>query len=95
MNAVTTSAIAILFPGVRTSDILNGARQFGVNILIKELYDPTKNYARLQKNLSPIVSGAEIGLMFVFSDGTSMLAADKKDLNTIMKRVTEMHGCIL
>ena len=93
MNAAT--AIAILFPGVRTSDIVNGAKQHGVSILIKELYDPQKNYARYQRNLSPIVTGAGISLMFVFSDGSSMIANDRKDINSVMKKVSEVHGCVL
>lgn len=94
MNAAS-AAIAILFPGVRTSDIVNGAKQHGVSILIKELYDPQKNYARYQKNLSPVVTGTGISLMFVFSDGSSMVANDRRDINTIMKKVTEIHGCVL
>lgn len=93
MNAAA-AAIAILFPGVRTSDIMNGAKQHGVNILVKEQYDPQKNYARYQKNLSPIVTGAGIGLMFVFSDGSTMIANDRKDINSIMKKVSEVHGCV-
>ena len=87
MNAAS-AAIAILFPGVRTSDIVNGAKQYGVSILIKELYDPQKNYARYQKNLSPVVTGSGISLMFVFSDGSSMIANDRRYINTIMKNVT-------
>lgn len=95
MNAATSAAaIAILFPGVRTSDIVNGAREHGVSILIKEIYDPQKNYARYQKNLSPVVTGADIGLMFVFSDGSSMLANDRRDINNIMKKVSMVNGCV-
>ncbi|MCB0697015.1 MAG: hypothetical protein KDC07_06605 [Chitinophagaceae bacterium] len=89
------TAIAILFPGVRTSDILNGAREHDVNILIKEQYDPQKNYARYQKNLSPVVTGDGISLMFVFSDGSSMLASERRDINQVMKKIGEVHGCVL
>lgn len=89
------SAIAILFPGVRASDLVNGAQQHDVHILLKEQYDPQKNYARYQKNLSPIVTGTGIGLMFIFSDGTSMLANSRKEINKVMKRVVEVHGCVL
>lgn len=89
------SAIAILFPGVRSSDLVNGAKQHDVHILLKEQYDPQKNYARYQKNLSPIVTGTGISLMFVFSDGSSMLANSRKDVNKVMKRVVEVHGCVL
>lgn len=95
MNAASTAAIAILFPGVRSSDIVNGAKEHRVNVLVKEPFDPSKNYARYQKNLSPVISGAEIGLMFVFSDGSSMIANDRKDLNSIMKKVHEVNGCVL
>lgn len=96
MNAVATSAaIAVLFPGVRSADISNGAKEHGVSILVKELYDPQKNYARYQKSLGPIVTGTGIGLMFVFSDGTSMLATERKDINNIMKKITEVSGCVL
>lgn len=96
MNAVATSAaIAILFPGVRSTDISNGAKEHGVDILIKEQYDPQKNYARYQKSLGPVVTGTGISLMFVFSDGSSMLATDRKDINNIMKKITEVSGCIL
>lgn len=95
MNAAATAAIAILFPGVRTADIMNGAKEHGVNVLIKEPFDPQKNYARYQKNLSPVVTGADIGLMFIFSDGSSMIANDRKDINVIMKKVQEVNGCIL
>lgn len=95
MNAASTAAaIAVLFPGVRSSDIVNGAKEHGVNILVKELYDPQKNYARYQKNLSPVVTGTGIGLMFVFSDGSSMIANDRKDINNVMKKVSQVHGCV-
>ena len=94
MNAASTAAIAVLFPGVRSSDIVNGAKEHGVNILIKELYDPQKNYARYQKNLSPVVTGTGIGLMFVFSDGSSMIANDRRDINNVMKKVSQVHGCV-
>lgn len=94
MNAASTAAIAVLFPGVRSSDIVNGAKEHGVNILIKELYDPQKNYARYQKNLSPVVTGTGIGLMFVFSDGSTMIANDRKDINNVMKKVSQVHGCV-
>ena len=58
MNAVATSAaIAILFPGVRSTDISNGAKEHGVDILIKEQYDPQKNYARYQKSLGTRCDG--------------------------------------
>lgn len=94
MNAASTAAIAVLFPGVRSSDIVNGAKEHGVSILIKELYDPQKNYARYQKNLSPVVTGTGIGLMFVFSDGSTMIANDRKDINNVMKKVSQVHGCV-
>lgn len=89
------SAIAILFPGVRAADLVNGAKQHGVNILMKEPYDPQKNYARYQKNLSPVVTGTGIGLMFIFSDGSSMLATERREINQVMKKVVEIHGCVL
>jgi hypothetical protein len=95
MNAASMAAIAILFPGVRTADIVNGAKEHGVNVLIKEIYDPRKNYARYQKNLGPVVTGVDIGLMFVFSDGTSMLATDRRDINNVMKKVNQVNGCVL
>lgn len=93
MNAAQ-AAIAILFPGVRAADLVNGSKEHNVNILIKEQYDPQKNYARYQKNLSPVVTGTGISLMFVFSDGSSMLASDRKGINKVMKKIVEVHGCV-
>lgn len=94
MNAVM-SVIAILFPGVRASDIVNAASDHEVHILVKEQYDPQKNYSRFQKNLNPFISEDTIGLLFIFSDGTSMLGTDRRSINRAMKRIAEMNGCVL
>lgn len=94
MNAVS-SVIAILFPGVRTSDIANGSTEHGVHILLKEQYDPQKNYARFQRNLNPVIAEESIGLLFIFSDGTNMIAQDRRGVQKVMKRVNELHGCVL
>ena len=94
MSAVS-SAIAVLFPGVRTSDIVNAVSEHKIQILLKEPFDPSKNYARFQKNISPTTSGSNIGMLFLFSDGTYELAGDRRSINKVLKRVSEMHGCIL
>lgn len=88
-----TAAIAIMFPGVRAADLKKAAKEYNANILLKEQYDPRKNYARQLKQLSPIVSGADISLIFIFSDGSSMIAANRRDINKVMKRIVEVHGC--
>lgn len=93
MNAAK-AAIAIMFPGVRTSDIANGSKEHNVSVLVKEQYDPRKNYARYVKHLSPVVTGSGISLMFCFSDGSSMLASDRKDVNKVLKKIVEVHGCV-
>lgn len=93
MNAAT-AAIAIMFPGVRASDIVKGSKDHNVNILVKEQYDPRKNYARYVKTLSPIVTGSGISLLFCFSDGSTMLASDRKDVNKVSKKIVEVHGCV-
>ncbi|MCB0699122.1 MAG: hypothetical protein H6551_13435 [Chitinophagales bacterium] len=94
MNTVS-SAIAVLFPGVRTSDIVNAANTNGVSVLLKEPYDPQKNYHRFHKNLRPVISDDGIGLLFIFSDGSSMYGFDRRSISKIMNKVTELQGCVL
>lgn len=96
MNALASS-IAIMFPGVRATDIVNATVEHRTSVLIKEQYDPQKNYARFLKNINAGQSeeANNINLLFIFSDGSNMLATDRRSVNTIMKKVTEIHGCIL
>ncbi len=96
MNAIASS-IAVMFPGVRAKDIVDATVEHRTSVLIKEQYDPQKNYARYLKNINTGNESETVGinLLFIFSDGSSMVATDRRSISKIMKKVGEIHGCIL
>lgn len=91
----TSSAIAVLFPGVRSSDITNASVEHNVQVLMKEQYDPQKNYHRFHKNIKPVASDKSIALLFIFSDGSNMIADDRRTISKVLKKIVELSGVIL
>lgn len=88
------TAIAVLFPGVWSSHVSNASEQHGVQVLIKEQYNPQKNYQNMYNSIKALAAGS-MALLFVFSDGSNMIAKDAKGIAQVLKRIVERQGIIL
>ncbi len=84
------SAIAVLFPGVRTTDVVNASIEHEVHVLMKEPYNPRKDYSIFTKPARREVVKEGINLLFVFSDGSSVLAKDEDTMEEALGRMSSM-----
>ena len=91
MNTVN-NAVAILFPGVNTTDVVNASIVHEAHILIKEQYTPAKDYTRFFRRSKRIISGDHMNLLFIFSDGTSSMVKDMETLKKALKKVALATG---
>lgn len=90
------SAIAILFPGVDIPEIEKASASHDVSILLKEHYNPNKNYKALTK--PPKRYAATVGnvhLLFIFSDGTSLMVNNTDDLKKVQRQIDRMSHYIV
>ena len=88
----TQFALAIVFPGSDTADVVAAAVRHHVHIVDKEAYDPRKDYVAVSKKYEPYINGSRILLMFVFSEGQSVLADDDRNLDMAVGRIREMSN---
>jgi hypothetical protein len=79
-------AVAIVMPGVGGAEIVNATMRHNVHILGKELYRSGKDYAAL---LDATSEDTDIGLLFIFKDGSSVSVDDYSKLMEVISRLEE------
>jgi hypothetical protein len=84
------SAIAVLFPGVRTTDVVNASMEHEVHVLMKEPYNPRKDYTLFTRPSRREVVKDGVTLLFVFSDGSSVLACNEDSMDEAQSRIRGM-----
>jgi hypothetical protein len=89
------STVAVLFPGVNTTDIVNASARHNTQIVIKEQFDAEKDYSRFFKRSRRVITSAQMNLLFIFSDGTSVMAQDRTSLKNALLKVDEENGCFM
>ena len=75
MNALK-NAVAILFPGVNTTDIQVAASVHEANILVREPYNEQKDYTKFFKRSKRVITTDSMNLLFIFTDGESLMVKD-------------------
>lgn len=91
-SSPTQFALAIVFPGSGTADVVAAAVRHYVHIVDRAPYDPAKDYAALSKKYEPYVNGSRILLLFVFAEGYSVLADDDRNLDMAIGKIREMSN---
>jgi hypothetical protein len=91
MNALK-NAVAILFPGVNTTDIQVAASVHEANILVREPYNEQKDYTKFFKRSKRVITTDSMNLLFIFSDGESVMVKDANALKKALKRVAVAAG---
>lgn len=91
MNAIK-NAVAILFPGVNTTDIQVAASVHEANILVREPYNEQKDYTKFFKRSKRVITTDSMNLLFIFSDGESLMVKDANTLKKALKRVAVAAG---
>lgn len=91
MNALK-NAVAILFPGVNTTDIQVAASVHEANILVREPYNEQKDYTKFFKRSKRVITTDSMNLLFIFSDGESVMVKDANTLKKALKRVAVAAG---
>lgn len=89
------SAVAVLFPGVNTTDIVNASSKHDAQIVVKEPFSAEKDYSKFFKRSRRVITTAQMNLLFIFSDGSSMLAQDRTSLKNALLKVDEVNGCFV
>lgn len=84
------SAVALLFPGVVAEDIERASEEYGAQVVVKEPFSATKDYARFFKRSKRQIEGAEMTMLFVFPDGTASHVTDLQSLKKALKRATQL-----
>ena len=94
MNALK-NAVAILFPGVNTTDIQVAASVHEANILVREPYNEQKDYTKFFKRSKRVITTDSMNLLFIFSDGESLMVKDANALKKALKRVAVAAGAFV
>ncbi len=90
------SAIAIIFPGVDIPEIERASSSHEVNILLKEHYNPQKNYKALVKPPKRFAESiGQVNLLFIFPDETSVLISTPEGLKKIQRQIDRMSHMVL
>ena len=79
-------AIAIVFPGAGVANIVKAATLHGVHIIDKEEYDAGKDYTSFFSSYEPYMNGSRLLLLFIYSDGNSILAEDTVQLEGALEK---------
>ena len=89
------SAVAVLFPGVNTTDIQKASSKYDAQIVVKEPFNAEKDYSKFFKRSRRVITSAQMNLLFIFSDGSAMLAQDRTSLKNALQKVDEVNGCFV
>lgn len=91
MNALS-NAVAVVFPGVNSTDIQVAASAHAANILVREPYDEQKDYTRFFKRSKRIITNDSMNLLFIFNDGEAVMVKDLNELKKALKRAAIAAG---
>ncbi|MBS1771515.1 MAG: hypothetical protein JST82_01555 [Bacteroidetes bacterium] len=91
MNTIH-NAVAITFPGVNTTDIVNAAIAHEAHILIKEPYNQSKDYTKFFKRSKRVITSEVMNLLFIYPDGTSAMADDVLSLKKALRKAAIADG---
>ncbi len=91
MNALN-NAVAVVFPGVNSTDIQVAASAHAANILVREPYDEQKDYTRFFKRSKRIITNDSMNLIFIFNDGEAVMVKDLNELKKALKRAAIAAG---
>lgn len=91
MNAIH-NAVAVLFPGVDSADIVKASQKFDAEIIIREQYSDKKDYTRFFKRSKRMIDGAAMNLLFIYADGSAQLAKDIDTLKKALKKAATETG---
>lgn len=91
MNAIH-NAVAVLFPGVDSADIVKASQKFDAEIIIREQYSDKKDYTRFFKRSKRMIDGADMNLLFIYPDGSAQFAKDIETLKKALKKAAMETG---
>lgn len=91
MNALN-NAVAVVFPGVNSTDIQVAASAHAANILVREPYDEQKDYTRFFKRSKRVITTDNMNLLFIFNDGEAVMVKDVNELKKALKRAAIAAG---
>jgi hypothetical protein len=85
-------ALAIVFPGTGNMDVVTAAVRHHVHVVDKEVFDAKKDYAAESKRYEPYINGSRILLLFIFQEGTSILADTENNLDIAIRHIQEISN---
>jgi S-methylmethionine-dependent homocysteine/selenocysteine methylase len=91
MNALS-NAVAVVFPGVNSTDIQVAATAHAANILVREPYNEQKDYTKFFKRSKRVITTDSMNLLFIFSDGEAAMVKDVNELKKALKRAAIAAG---
>ncbi|MBN9481720.1 MAG: hypothetical protein BGO70_04565 [Bacteroidetes bacterium 43-93] len=91
MNALT-NAVAVVFPGVDTTDVVNASVTHTANVLIKEPFNPSKDYTKFFKRSRKLITTDLMNLLFIYPDGSSVMVQDLVALKNALKKAAIANG---
>ncbi len=91
MNALN-NAVAVVFPGVNSTDIQVAATAHAANILVREPYNEQKDYTKFFKRSKRVITTDSMNLLFIFSDGEAAMVKDVNELKKALKRAAVAAG---
>lgn len=91
MNALN-NAVAVVFPGVNSTDIQVAASAHAANILVREPYNEQKDYTKFFKRSKRVITTDNMNLLFIFNDGEAVMVKDVNELKKALKRAAIAAG---
>ena len=89
---VTNNAVAVVFPGVNVTDVVNASIAHETQVLIKEPYNPLKDYTKFFKRSRRVITTGLMNLLFIYPDGTSVMVQDTVSLKNALKKAAVANG---
>ncbi|WP_276135025.1 hypothetical protein [Polluticoccus soli] len=91
-NTPTQFALAIVFPGADNGDVVKAAIRHYVHVIDKEDFIADKDYAAQAASYQPYTNGSRIMLLFIFSEGNTVLADNETNLQRALLWIREMSN---
>lgn len=88
-------AVAVVFPGAGSADIVNAAIKNEVHIIDKEDYKAGKDYNAFSANYHPYLNDKHIDLLFVFREGFSIYANTEDKMKMALERIAVIAGSVV
>lgn len=92
MSATTHNAVAVLFPGAQTQDVISASEKYHIHVVEQEAYSLQKDYERYFKPSRHIFHKEEVNVLFVFADGTASLIEDSSSMRSMLTNIKELIG---